>query len=175
MLSIFKSLVDYGALEEQIIHLSLDIAVKKLSAATRQSTIPGFTIASNDGVLVGEISAKEVRLSRARPLRTNIFKPFFYGRFVEKNDQVILSGYFTMHPVTKFVIAVYFFIAVFISLILFFVWLGQPKEAMPVGYQFYGPGILLVFTLFVLFVRHVSNGDRLWVQTQINKNLLSSD
>src|SRR5215831_8432965 len=136
---ILGPLVNYGTLEEQSIPVSIDSAVSTLSKLVRPMTVPGFTVAPEGGVLVGEVSRGEVRLSRARPLRSNIFKPFFFGRFVERDGKTTLSGKFVMHPLTIAAIACFYCLFIIISILLLLSWLGQPTGLYPL----YGPGVLV--------------------------------
>jgi len=167
---ILHALVDYGTLKEQSIPLSLDSVVHTLSKLVRPITVPGLTITREGGVLVGEVSRNEVRLSRARPLRSNIFKPFFYGKLVEHEGKTILSGKFVMHPVTVFVIAVFYCLLSIISVLLFLAWFGQ-ADGSPIAYPLSGPAVLVLLTGFVWFVRWISCDDVQWISAHIRDAL----
>jgi hypothetical protein len=69
--------------------------LERLQAATRRS---GFSARAR---LVGTVAESRVSLQRAIPMVGNSLKPFFRGRFIERDGVVLLAGRFTMHPFAK--------------------------------------------------------------------------
>jgi hypothetical protein len=67
-------------------------SVDRLKAATRRSV---FRAMAREAA-VGKVSAQRVVLQRVIPMFGNSFKPFFVGRFVERDGRVFLVGQFRM-------------------------------------------------------------------------------
>lgn len=65
-------------------------SVARLCAATKQF---GFFL--TQPAAVGSVSETHVKLRRVVPLLRNSFKPFFFGRFEQRDDGVYLTGRFT--------------------------------------------------------------------------------
>jgi hypothetical protein len=72
-------------------------SVERLKAATRRSVFSAM--AKQEAV--GTVEQSRVSLQRVIPLVRNSFKPFFRGRFIEKDGRVLLVGRFAMHPLAK--------------------------------------------------------------------------
>jgi hypothetical protein len=72
-------------------------SLERLQSATRRSVF----LARARQEAVGTVTESRVSLQRAIPMVGNSFKPFFRGRFIERNGKVILVGRFTMHPFAK--------------------------------------------------------------------------
>jgi hypothetical protein len=119
---------------------------------------------------VGAVSGVEVKLSRARQFSSNIFKPFFYGKFVTSNGRTTLIGKFVMHPLIMLGLLFFYCAFTIISVLFFLAWFGNPS-AFPEGYPLYGPGVLVLFTGFVWFVRWTSKDDVSWISTHIRDAL----
>jgi flagellar biosynthesis protein FliQ len=79
-------------------------SVERLKAATRRSVFSA--LARQEAV--GTVNESRVSLQRVIPMIGNSFKPFFRGRFVERNGQVVLSGRFAMHWLARAFMAVWF-------------------------------------------------------------------
>jgi hypothetical protein len=67
-------------------------SVDRLKAATRRSVF----VSMARQAAVGRVSAERVMLQRAIPMFGNSFKPFFVGRFIERDGRVFLVGQFRM-------------------------------------------------------------------------------
>jgi hypothetical protein len=160
----FFHLIDYGSIEERTIPISLGVALERLSKAVRAGTVPGLMKGPDSGVMVGDVFSDALRISRARPLRSNIFKPFFYGRLRRSDGVVTLSGRFRMHPVTTAIVIAFYAALVIITLVFFLIWFGRPPEGtMPAGYVLYGPAFLVLFTAFLYVAHQTSRGDTEWI------------
>ncbi|MEO5670134.1 MAG: hypothetical protein ABIR26_05520, partial [Ramlibacter sp.] len=72
---------------------TLSESVERLQAATRRSVLGAIT--SQEAV--GKVSETEVLLQRVIPFVGNSFKPYFVGRFEQRERGVVLVGRFTMH------------------------------------------------------------------------------
>src|SRR5215469_18474481 len=67
-------------------------SVDRLKAATRRSVF----VSMARQAAVGRVSAERVVLQRVIPMFGNSFKPFFVGRFIERDGRVFLVGQFRM-------------------------------------------------------------------------------
>lgn len=79
-------------------------SVGRLKGATRRSVLSDMAHQS----AVGRVSERRVRLQRCIPLIGNAIKPFFFGRFVERDGAVVLVGQFRMLWVTRVFFVVWF-------------------------------------------------------------------
>lgn len=78
----------------------LSESVERLRAATRRSL---FSVLAREEA-VGTVKETCVSLQRVISMVGNSFKPFYRGRFIERDGHVILTGRFTMMwPVKLFV------------------------------------------------------------------------
>jgi hypothetical protein len=75
----------------------LSESVERLKAATRRSV---FSVLARQEA-VGTVTESRVSLQRVIPMMGNSFKPFYRGRFIEVDGNVILTGRFTMHWLVK--------------------------------------------------------------------------
>ena len=72
-------------------------SVTRLRAATRRSA---FGVLGQQAA-AGPVSESRVRLQRVIPMVGNSFKPFFFGRFEVRGEEVYLTGRFTMLGLVK--------------------------------------------------------------------------
>src|SRR5690242_20429909 len=82
----------------------LSESVERLRAATQRSVFS----AVGQQEAVGTVKDSAVSLQRVIPMVGNSFKPFYRGRFIERDGKVILTGRFTMHWLVKAFLAVWF-------------------------------------------------------------------
>ena len=94
----------------------LDDSLERLRAATKRSVFSALSETS----AVGKVSEKCVRLQRAIPMVGNSFKPFFLGRFHSSGGNVLLVGRFTMLPVVKVFMCIWFGLLILLGLVLLF-------------------------------------------------------
>jgi len=87
-------------------------SVARLKAATRAWS--RFNV--SEQLAVGRVSESRVSLRRVIPMVGNSFKPFFVGRFEQRQDKVVLTGRFTLNTFVKIFMA--FFCAFFVLLAL---------------------------------------------------------
>jgi hypothetical protein len=79
-------------------------SVERLRAATKRSVFA----AMGETTAVGKVSERSVRLQRVIPMVGNSFKPFFIGHFELRDGEVVLAGKFTMLPLVKAFMTVWF-------------------------------------------------------------------
>jgi hypothetical protein len=75
------------------------------------------------------------------PLAGNSLKPFFRGRFIEKNGRAILIGHFSIHWLAKVLIAVWFFLLIIVSVFLGFEVAIDPRAPWIVA--LFAPGMFV--------------------------------
>jgi hypothetical protein len=111
-----------------------------------------------------------IRLSRARRFRSNIFKPFLYGKFREKGGKTTLSGRFVMHPLTTLIIAFFYCSFAVLSILFFLAWLGDPNGSS-LAEPLSGPIVIVLFTGFVWVLKWLSRDDAQWISARIGDAL----
>jgi hypothetical protein len=79
-------------------------SVERLSSATKRSVFSALA----ETTAVGKVSEKIVRLQRVIPMVGNSFKPFFIGHFEVRGDVTVLIGKFTMLPLAKVFMSLWF-------------------------------------------------------------------
>jgi hypothetical protein len=82
----------------------LSESIERLRAATRRSVF--LALARQEAV--GTVTETRASLQRAIPMVGNTFKPFYPGRFIDRNGKVILIGRFGMHWFAKAFMAFWF-------------------------------------------------------------------
>ena len=82
----------------------LSESVDRLKSATRRSVFSA--LARQEAV--GTVKESRVSLQRVIPMVGNSFKPFYRGRFIERDGKVVLTGRFTMHWLVKVFMAFWF-------------------------------------------------------------------
>jgi hypothetical protein len=69
--------------------------------------------------LVGKVTSSRVVLARHQPWKRNSFSPTFVGRFVQRADGARLEGVFTLHPMVKWFMRLWFsFLFLFLIAVL---------------------------------------------------------
>jgi len=108
-----------------------------------------------------------VRLARSIPMVNNLFKPFFYARFEQRPDKVVLTGRFTMQPFVKMFISVWVGLAVavgFMSLAAH----GE-KTAEAIGADMgAGVGMAVVGLAFAWVGKWFARNDIVWLSRVIS-------
>jgi hypothetical protein len=123
-----------------------------------------------DSTLVGRVAANHVVLHRVRPFLSNVYKPYFYGRFVTENNKAVLKGQFTMSLFTRLVGK---FMLVFIAAleaisILNFIGSKNISDLYPIGYIF---GIAVLGLVGQILLKEWSRKDVEWISKEINSAL----
>lgn len=116
-------------------------SVERLRAATRRWSFPFAT----QECAAGTVKENRVSLQRVIPMVGNSFKPFFIGRFEQRQGKVVLRGRFTMTLLVKM------FMALWLGMLALFAIAGSvaavasPKIAMfplaAIGMMGFGVGL----------------------------------
>ncbi|MFZ0500499.1 MAG: hypothetical protein WAU49_09630 [Steroidobacteraceae bacterium] len=85
----------------------------RLKAATRRSVFQAMARQA----AVGKVSAQRVALQRAMPMFGNSFKPFFIGRFIEREGRVFLVGQFRVVLPVRIFMAFWFGVLALMALL----------------------------------------------------------
>lgn len=144
----------------------LSESVARLRAATQRSafTMLGETTA------VGRVSEGSVSLQRVIPMVRNSFKPFFFGRFEQRQGVTILCGRFTMHGFVKIFMSVWLG---FVTLVL----LGFVFSFARGTSNLHGPVVLVPFAMLggglglVAFGNWLARNDAAWLSGVIARAL----
>ena len=119
---------------------------------------------------VGTVRESYVSLRRDIPLFGNSCKPFFMGRFIERNERIVLVGRFTMWWYTKFFMSVWFG---FCALSTLMTLASLPKmQSGKWWYPLFSVGMFCAGTGFVWFGKWVSRNDAAWL-SEVIKHALS--
>jgi hypothetical protein len=134
----------------------LSESVERLNAATRRSV----SSAATRQEAVGTVKESQVSLYCSTPMVGNSFKPFFRGRFIERNGKVILAGRFTMHPYVKAFMTFWFGFVGWLTLLNF---LHSRATSAPLG----GVGMIVVGIALVMAGRRLARDDAAWLSEVI--------
>lgn len=146
----------------------LEESVERLKAATRRSVFSA--LARQEAV--GTVKSSLVSLQRAIPMVGNSFKPFFRGRFIEKDGKVVLAGRFTMHWLVKA------FLLFWLACVLLFTlgstvsFIAHPGKAAPSA--LFGLGMLAFAVALVALGRWFARNDRAWLSDVIQRALAAA-
>ena len=130
----------------------LSESVERLNAATRRSV----SSATTRQEAVGTVKESQVSLYCFTPMVGNSFKPFFRGRFVERNGKVILAGRFTMHPYAKTFMTFWFGFAGWLTLLGFL----HPRATSK---PWDGVGMIVFAIVLVMAGRWFARDDEAWL------------
>ena len=136
-------------------------SVERLKAATRRSVFS--SMAQQEAV--GTVSKSRVSLQRVIPMVGNSFKPFYRGRFVERNGKVILTGRFSMNRLIKAFMALWFGGLAFFVLLGLLSLVRQPQKAVVPALA--GVGITAAGVALVWFGKWLSRNDPAWLSDVI--------
>jgi hypothetical protein len=140
-------------------------SVERLKAATRRYTFSALTRQE----AVGSVKEERVSLRRVIPMMGNAFKPFFRGRFIERDGRVILAGRFTIQLFVKL------FMRFWVGGVGCFILLALSKhhsENAP-NAMLIGSGMLAAGAAFVWFCKWLARNDAAWLSNVI-RNALSA-
>ena len=138
----------------------LSESVERLQAATRRS-VSSVTTRQE---AVGPVNETQVSLYCSTPMLHNSFKPFFRGRFIERNGKVILAGRFAMHPYVKAFMALWF------GFVGWLTWLNflHPKATSA---HSGGVGMIVVGIAILTAGRWFARDDAAWLSEVIRRAL----
>jgi hypothetical protein len=137
----------------------LSESVDRLKSATRRSV---FSVLAQQEA-VGTVKESRVSLQRVIPMVGNSFKPFYRGRFIERDGKVVLTGRFTMHWLAKVFVAFWFggigclFLLASVQAALY------PQKAPFVSFV----GMLAAGTALLWFGKWLARNDAAWLSDVI--------
>jgi len=140
----------------------LSESVERLKAATRRSVFSA--LARQEAV--GTVKESRVSIQRAIPMVGNSFKPFFRGRFIERNGKVVLAGRFTMHWLVKVFLAVWFGAIKCFTLLTSILMVIDPQKATLA--PLFGLGMIVAGTALVWTGRWFARNDAAWLSDVIH-------
>jgi hypothetical protein len=125
--------------------------------------------------LVGKVTPSRVVLTRHQPWKRNSFSPTFVGRFVQYPDGARLEGVFTLHPLVKWFMRLWFS---FLLLFLFAV-VGRIVTQPRMGEELLLVVIILAMIAFgtgmVRMGRNMGEGDIPFIESAIAEALARPD
>lgn len=120
---------------------------------------------------MGKVSEGSVRLQRVIPMLGNSFKPFFLGRFQRSGEKVQLVGRFTMLPITKVFMTIWFAMVALASVgLLFGLTSTVPAPAILAPFAMIGGGVAMV-----AFGKWLARNDTAWLSEVIEGALRSPE
>jgi hypothetical protein len=143
----------------------LEESLERLKAATRRSVFSA--LARQEAV--GTVKSSFVSLQRAIPMVGNSFKPFFRGRFIEKDGKLILAGRFTMHWLVKVFLLFWFACVLLFTLGSAASFMVHPGKAAPT--PLFGFGMLAFAVALVTLGRWFARNDSAWLSDVIQRAL----
>lgn len=139
-------------------------SVERLRAATRRWSFPFAT----QECAAGTVKENCVSLQRVIPMVGNSFKPFFMGRFEQRQGKVVLRGRFTMRLFVKVFMAFWFGMLALFMVAGSVAAMASPKAAMfpltAVGMMAFGVGLTALG-------RWLSRNDPAWLADVIRTAL----
>lgn len=134
----------------------LSEAIERLRAATRRSV---FSALAREEA-VGTVTETRVSLQRAIPMVGNSFKPFYRGRFVERDGKAILVGRFAMHWLAKMFMAFWFVMIGAITLSAIVLTDSGQQAALS---ALFGSGMMVAGTALVSTGTWFARNDATWL------------
>jgi hypothetical protein len=139
----------------------LSESIERLKAATRRSVFPAL---ARQGA-VGTVKESRVSLQRVIPMVGNSFKPFYRGRFMERNGKVVLAGRFTMHWFVKVFMAFWFGGVGCFTLLASILVATNPQKATLA--PLLGLGMIVAGTALVSIGKWFARNDATWLSNVI--------
>jgi hypothetical protein len=145
----------------------MDESVRRLARATGRSVFSAFTRQR----AVGTVKRSRVSLQRAIPFIGNSFKPFFIGRFEERDGRVTLAGRFTLLWLAKALASLWFgFVMLWTALAVGVMAIHGPTDDnwwLPA----FGTGMLAAGMGFAWICRWFARNDIEWISNVIRQAL----
>lgn len=141
-------------------------SVARLRAATKRS---GFA-SLDETAAVGTVAQDRVRLRRVIPMVRNSFQPIFIGRFESRRGCLVLAGKFTMSPVVKIVMTIWFaMVGVFALAALIGAYAPQGPHALLFRLQ---PFLMICFGFAIVAAgKWLARNDAAWLTRVISEAL----
>jgi hypothetical protein len=141
-------------------------SVARLRAATKRS---GFA-SLDETAAVGTVAQDRVRLRRVIPMVRNSFQPIFIGRFESRRGCLVLAGKFTMSPVVKIIMTLWFvMVSVFALAALIGAYAPQGPHALLFRLQ---PLLMICFGFAIVAAgKWLARNDAAWLTRVISEAL----
>ena len=150
----------------------LEESVVRLRAVTLKSA---FSVLAEPAA-VGTVSESGVKLQRVIPMVRNSFKPFFLGQFVRRGERVFLTGRFTMLPITKVFMSLWFGLLASVSVIALVSMLAVPAEKPGRFLLVLGPLLMMAFGVGLLrLAKWFCRNDAEWLTHIIRRAISTTD
>jgi hypothetical protein len=158
----------YGSTEAEFMSsVGLEESVQRLRSATSRWSLSALTRQR----AVGRVKETGVSLQRAIPFVGNSFKPFFTGRFEERDGKVALVGQFRMLMFVRIFLSIWFGFAV--------VWTIMATASVIIHHS--DPSLLLAGLAVVfcgltilIFGKWLARNDIAWLSAVIQRALSNS-
>ncbi len=131
----------------------------------------------NDCFAAGKVTALRIQIHRPHPYERNAFIPLFVGTFAETDQQVILSGVFTVDPLVKVFTTIWLAALYVPTGAMLFRHFCSPQVAHGTFLLSIAPISLALTAMFVFFCFGVlygssrAAGDKEWIADLITRTL----
>jgi hypothetical protein len=149
---------------------SLAESVERLKAATGTSFFSGLTRERTTGT----VRESRVSLQRTIPMVGNSFKPFFQGRFVQKDGRIFLVGRFAIHWAVRAFMTLWFSGLVLIGL-LATIAPGTTQKGARVPMLLGVPGMICLGLGLIRLGQWFARNDASWLEKMIRRALTPSE
>lgn len=170
-------LFDYSGPMKFKTKLSVEEIVRRLKNITQKDTLLIMWLSAVSSLqFIGKVSEKRIVLYRARPWVNLYYNPYFFGKFSQEGDQVVLDGKFTMSKYVKILISFgLIFLCVFLGIMLLIVIIKPDSSeysrlellAMMMG----APLMMFLVIGMIQLVKKVTKKDVEWISAAISKEL----
>jgi hypothetical protein len=152
---------------------SIDLAVTRLrSGVQRGNPLSLLAAFVPKTTLLGHVYPNSVELHCTRPFISLLFKPHFYGKFVEKNGQAVLEGQFVVSLFAR-VLLIAFIVICALTEILFIFGTPDYTSATPSVPAAVIPPIMAFGALGLMFLsKWLFKSDVKWISGEIERLLV---
>jgi hypothetical protein len=134
-----------------------------LRAATKRSVFSAL----GETAAVGTVSESGVRLQRVIPMMSNSFRPFFIELFEVRDGATMLTGRFTVSPVVKIFMTIWFGLLSVTTVVMFLVGGVATQGSVP-SWVVFQPLLMVVFGVgLVAAGKWFSRNDVAWLSAVI--------
>ena len=169
MKKIFSWLFDYPNSINLKVSYPSDEAIERLRRATTPYPTALLASDSTKPSLVGFVSKDQVRLHKVTFMYANIFKPIFVGKFVTRDNEILLVGDFKMGSVARVTTYIFVGFLSFIQLILLVLIISDPDNRS----QFFDPLSFIALGVLVVYsAKLIGKKDIPWIENKIKQALL---
>jgi hypothetical protein len=152
---------------------SMDLAVNRLrKGVQRENPLSALTAFVPKATLIGHVDPYSVELHCTRPFISFLFKPHFYGKFLEKNGQVVLEGQFVVSMFARVLVLTFVVVTALMEIVFVF---GTPTyssgPSLPVPSTVIPPVMALGALSLIFLSKWIFKGDVRWISEQIERLL----